>query len=177
MTTVWRFGRAALAGVLLALLAGCQTTPERVTVAAAFDARAAEAALKPGAATIRGSAFMRKSTGVVVTAAGEVVYLIPDTAYARERFAARFGGEKFRPMRTGGDADDADAAYARLMRRTKADKQGDFAFENVRPGRYFVATQVTWTEPRERSPRGGAIYETAEVKAGDDTVEIIVSGR
>jgi hypothetical protein len=177
MQFVWGVGRAALAGLGLVALAGCQTAPERAVVTAAFDARAAEAALRPGDNTIKGAAFMRKASGAVVTAAGEVVYLIPETAYARERFSARYGGLKFRPLRSGGDADDADPDYARLMRRTKADRQGDFVFENVRPGRYLVATQVSWTEPRETAARGGAIYENVEVKGSGETVEVIVSGR
>ncbi len=160
----------ALAAVLLG---GCQTT---VQVQSRFDAAAAEAALKPGDNTIKGSAFMRKKSGTVVTAAGEVVHLVPATAYAVERFEKLFPRGKFNPALGARRVETTDTDYERLTRQTKVDKNGNFSFENVRPGIWYVSTRVSWTEPRETLPSGGAIYDRVEVKGSGQEVEVILSG-
>lgn len=58
----------ACAGLLL--LAACVL---RVELQSRFDPKPAEIALQPGSSTIKGSAFMRNTTGVIVPAACEVV--------------------------------------------------------------------------------------------------------
>jgi hypothetical protein len=54
--------------------------------------------------------------------------------------------------------------------------RGKFAFENLSPGRYIVATRVFWSEPSRYFVRGGAIYDVVEVKA-DETTQAIISGK
>jgi hypothetical protein len=159
--------------IALALVGGCQS---RTPITSSFDPRPAQVQLKPGSNTINGSAFMRKASGSIVTAAGEIVYLIPATAYAEERFAKLFPRGKLNPASAPQATDAADADYARLMRQTKADKQGQFQFDNVGAGVWFVSTRVTWSDPRERLPAGGAIYERVEIKGQGQTVDVIVSG-
>ncbi len=155
------------------LLGACQTT---VQVQSRFDPKPAEAALLAGTNTIKGSAFMRKKSGTVVPAAGEVVYLIPATPYADERFAKLFPRGKLNPATGARATEQTDPDYARLMRTTKANKTGSFEFENVKPGSWYVSTRVTWYEPRESLPSGGAIYDRIEINGQDQVVEVIVSG-
>ena len=158
---------------LCLLLGACQTT---VQVQSRFDPKPAEAALLAGTNTIKGSAFMRKKSGTVVPAAGELVYLIPATPYAEERFAKLFPRGKLNPAAGARATEQTDPDYARLMRTTKANKAGSFDFENVKAGSWFVSTRVTWNEPRESLPSGGAIYDRVEIKGQDQVVEVIVSG-
>ena len=176
-TTLAQNLHVSLAMALLFILAlfagGCQTT---VQVQSRFDPKPAEAALLAGTNTIKGSAFMRKKSGTVVSAAGEVVYLIPATPYAEERFSKLFPRGKLNPATGTRATEQTDPDYARLMRTTKADKGGSFAFENVKPGLWFVSTRVTWQEPRESLPSGGAIYDRIEIKGQDQVVEVIISG-
>jgi hypothetical protein len=169
------FKTATLATIFLGgvLLGACQTT---VQVQSRFDPKPAEAALQAGTNTIKGSAFMRKRSGVIVPAAGEVVYLIPATPYAEERFTKLFPRGKLNPATGARAAEQTDPDYARLMRTTKANKAGSFEFENVKPGSWFVSTRVTWYEVRESLPSGGAIYDRIEIKGQDQVVEVIVSG-
>jgi hypothetical protein len=159
--------------VSLLLLGGCQTT---VPIQTRFEPKAAETALQPGTNTIKGSAFMRKRTGVIVPAAGEIVYLIPATPYAEERFAKLFPRGKLNPILTSRTADATDSDYARLMRTTKGDKSGNFSFENVKAGVWFISTTVSWYELRAELPSGGAIYDRIEIKGQDQVVDVIVSG-
>lgn len=165
--------KIAAAGLLLMLLGACQTT---VQVQSRFDPKPAEAALQSGTNTIKGSAFMRKRTGTIVPAAGEIVYLIPSTPYAEERFAKLFPRGKLNPLLSSRNADTTDPDYVRLMRTTKGDKAGNFTFENVKAGVWFVSTRVSWHEPRADLPSGGAIYDRIDVKGQDQVVEVIISG-
>lgn len=163
----------AAGGLAAILLGGCQTT---VQVQSRFDPKQAEAALQTGTNTIKGSAFMRKRSGVIVPAAGEVVYLIPATPYAEERFAKLFPRGKLNPVLFSRSTDTTDPDYVRLMRNTKADKAGNFTFENIKPGAWFISTNVNWYEPRADVPSGGAIYDRVEIKGQDQEVKVIVSG-
>lgn len=163
----------AAVGLIVSLLGGCQTT---VQVQARFDPKPAEIALQPGTNTIKGSAFMRKRTAVIVPAAGEIVYLIPSTLYAEERFAKLFPRGKLNPILSSRSADATDPDYVRLMRTTKGDKSGNFTFENVKPGVWFISTRVSWYELRAELPSGGGIYDRIEIKGQDQVVEVIVSG-
>jgi hypothetical protein len=160
------------AGLFVMLLGACQTT---VQVQSRFDPKPAEIALQPGTNTIKGSAFMRKRTAVIVPAAGEIVYLIPATPYAEERFAKLFPRGKLNPILFSRSIDMTDPDYVRLMRTTKGDKGGNFTFENVKPGVWFISTRVRY-ELRADLPSGGSIYERVEIKGQDQVVEIIVSG-
>ncbi len=161
------------AALIVLALGACRST---VAIQSSFDAKPAQAALAPGTNTIKGSAFMRKKTGSIVAAAGEVVYLIPATAYAEERFAKLFPQGKLNPVRTARSTEQTDPEYARAMRQTKADKSGNFEFDKLKAGTYFVSTRVTWYERDEKLPSGGAIYDKVEVKGQNNEVEVIVSG-
>lgn len=151
-------------------LGGCQTAK----ISASFDPEAAAYIHKTGTGTIEGQAFLRRDYGRLVTAAGERVFLIPATSYAVERFNRMFGGD----MRSyyGNSVDEAPPEYYRYRRETKADMSGKFTFEKVWPGRYIVATRIFWTEPRSYLTRGGAIYDTVDVKK-DESAQAIISGK
>jgi hypothetical protein len=173
MMTIFRL---LAAGLLAAVLAGCQQS-RTLSVSEPFDAKAAAAALQPGNSTIRGSAFMRKLTGVIVPAAGEVVRLVPVNAYSQARFAALYGNAKLQTFDRPAQFDSTPPEYLQHLRETKADKKGDFEFTNVRPGRYFVQTRVYWLERAGGdAPQGGTIYDIADVRGPGQTVEIIISG-
>ncbi|WP_375458210.1 carboxypeptidase regulatory-like domain-containing protein [uncultured Enterovirga sp.] len=162
--------RACAVALAILGLQGCQATPIR----SEFDPAQAEFALKKGKGRIDGQAFLRRDYGRLVTAAGERVFLIPATSYTVERFNSMFGGD----MRSyfGNAVENPPEGYYRYRRETKADMRGKFAFEELAPGRYIVATRVFWTEPSSYLTRGGAIYDIVEVK-NDETTEAIISGK
>ncbi|NNM72534.1 carboxypeptidase regulatory-like domain-containing protein [Enterovirga aerilata] len=145
-----------------------------VPIGAAFDPRSAEYILKSGRGRIDGQAFLRRDYGRLVTAAGERVFLIPATSYAVERFDRMFGGD--RRSYYGNPVEDPPPEYLTYRRETKVDMTGRFAFENLAPGRYIVATRVFWTEPKSFFTHGGAMYDTVEVK-DDETTTAIISGK
>ena len=46
---------------------------------------------------------------------------------------------------------EADPEYASYTRTTTSDSNGRFTFENVAPGKYYVATQIMW-RPKSEVP-------------------------
>lgn len=161
-------------------LAGCQTsvlTPAPVQIASTFNPVEAAFIKKSGSVTIEGHAFLRQKTGGTVNAAGEIVRLIPATAYARERFAKLYGQAKFVAASNYPKTQDTDPRYIDYIRTTKAESTGRFTFDNVAPGSYFISTQVTWQKEGAVFSDGGAIYETVTITGREtDPVMVIVSG-
>ena len=160
--------------VMSALCLGSCQSGGQASLTTKFDAKAAEYALKKGTGRIEGQAFLRRDYGRLVTAAGERVFLIPATAYATERFAAMFGGDH--RSYYGNTVEDPPPEYYDYRRETKVDMTGKFAFEDVAPGRYIVATRVFWTEPKSWFTHGGAMYVVVDVK-NDATSPAIISGK
>ncbi|MFC5508969.1 MULTISPECIES: hypothetical protein [Hyphomicrobiales] len=162
-------------GIVLALaLSGCV---ERKPATVAFSVEEAAFIRKTGTTVITGHAFRTKPSGVVVNAAGQLVRLVPATAYARERFANFYGTRKFVPHRDYPRDDNPDPAYGDYTRTTKAEANGRFVFEKVAPGDYFVTTQVIWGDEDALSREGGSVYDSVTV-TGKETqpLHLILSG-
>ncbi len=155
-------------------LAACRST--HIDSPVAFDASEAAFIQKDGKATIEGHAFVTNRSGGVVNAAGQTVWLIPSTAYARQRFAAIYGGAKSIPARAIPKA-DSDPAYSQYTRQTKTTSGGKFTFEKVAPGDYFVVSQMTWKKEDAMFPDGAAMFETVKITGAEtDSVDVVVSG-
>lgn len=157
----------------LALSACNSAAPE-----ARFDPMQAAFIRQEGKGTIEGQAFLRDRQGHVNVryAAGEVVRLIPATAYAQARFTQFYGRNKFVPalfMPTPSQ----DPEYVAYTRTTKAGPTGRFTFDKVAPGRYFLTTQITFTPKGALLSEGGAVYDEVTVTGKEtDAIEVILSG-
>lgn len=156
------------------LLSACV---ERRPATVAFSVEEAAFIKKSGTTTVTGHAFRTKPSGVVVNAAGEVVRLIPATAYARERFQNLYGASKYVPHRAYPRSDYPDPAYAEYTRTTKTESNGRFVFEKVAPGEYLVTTQIIWGDEDALFREGGLVYDSVTV-TGKETqpVHVILSG-
>lgn len=163
----------AVIGVALALSACVERKPATV----AFSVEEAAFIRKTGTATITGHAFRTKPSGVVVNAAGEVVRLIPATAYARERFENLYGKRKYVPHRAYPRDDNPDPAYGDYTRTTKAESNGRFIFQNVAPGAYYLTTQIIWGDEDALFREGGSVYDSVTVTGREtEPLHVILSG-
>jgi hypothetical protein len=163
--------RLFIAAAAVLGLAACQT----VTPTTTFNEAEASTILKDGTGAIEGSLFLRGYRGRIVRGAGEEVELIPVTAYSEERINIIYGRDKYRPILRVGRVARPDPLYDKYKRKTKADIKGNFAFEHVAPGDYFLTGSVTWPDPDKLFPGGGFVYDRVTVK-NNETVKVVLSG-
>jgi hypothetical protein len=159
--------KTILAIIAAAALTGCSPTVLKTTFAPAE----ASYINQTGKGSINGQAFLRRNDGIVVYGAGSEVDLIPATAYARERMASIYGGGKYAVWHAGFKNDDP--AYQSYMKKTVADGEGRFKFENLADGTYFITTTVTWFVQYQQ---GGALMESVTISGGQP-VQVIMSGQ
>jgi hypothetical protein len=108
---------------------------------------------------------MRQQGGGVVTCAGQPAWLIPATNYAIERLGYIYGGGESGANRFQGFLFSPDPSeYRSSMRSTKCDAQGNFAFEEVADGEYFVTTSVQWVV--NYAQQGGNLMQRLRVGNG-----------
>jgi hypothetical protein len=170
--------KALITGSIIAtaaIIAGCQSS--RPPATAAFSAEEVAFIKKPGTGVIVGHAFRTRPSGTVVNAAGELVRLVPVTAFSRERIRQVFGARKYAAASAYPREDTPDPAYAEHTRTTKAEANGRFAFDKVPPGSYFVMTQVIWGDEDALTRLGGSVYDTVAITGKEtEPVNVVLSG-
>lgn len=162
--------KGILAAVLIAVsLAGCAST---ATLMNNFSAQEAAFINTQGKATVTGQAFLRRNDGMVVYGAGSQVILIPKTTYSSERMAAIYKGAhiSYFPLTFKND----DPNYQNYARKTVANGEGRFKFENVAPGSYYVVTNVTWMV---EYVQGGSLMAEVTVVGDQSPPELIMNGQ
>jgi len=134
----------------IALLPGCgsterqrvplvlQSNPNASTIypKEKFDKNAAVAALQKGNSTIQGKACVYNNANRWIYWGPYPVWLYPVTPY----FEAWYTLRESSPFSTA--YMDPEAIKVRL--ETIANKDGEYAFHNLRPGKYFLQTYMTW---------------------------------
>lgn len=169
-----RTPRLVLAIFVAVLAAGCitTTTVERIP----FPVAEYEALLKTGTGKVTGQAFLRTQGGDVITAAGSEVILNPVTSYSNQWYAAYQANVLNRLNTT--ILSEPDPRILRYFLQTTADASGQFEFNNVPPGDYYVTTSVTWfpTGRYSRIQQGGFISRRIQV-SNEATTEVIISSR
>ena len=168
-----RYGRF----LLLLVLAGC-ATPQgsplpTLEITAPFDAAAAKLLLADGTNIVKGNAFMRQQGGGVVTCAGQTVHLIPATPYASQRAMALYnsterGMNSRRKFRFIPDPPE----YYTTVRTSRCDSQGNFVFERVADGDFYVNTRVAWQVASTQ--QGGQLMHRVSVRGGQ-TVSLVIA--
>lgn len=158
------------------LLASCGATPELIEPSVPFNAKAASIINKKGSANIEGQAFLKRRDGQVVTCAGEKVYLTPATEYAEERFRGIYGNENggYRPAIKGGYSNASVPEYYELARETSCDAEGDFTFNSIANGEYYVSTSVLW-RISDYYYEGGNLSKKITIKNGRSQKLILTS--
>ena len=168
----------AIALAAAVLLSGCATTQPRVVqMVFPFDDAAAAEAMKPGANAVKGNSFLRQRGGGVVTCAGAPVMLFPATRYAVERIKHLYGNSRdgVRSVAQHREAlqFEPDApGYKTAVRETRCDAQGNFSFDRVADGDWFVVTQVSWSTGPYNT-EGGTLMQRFSLSGGETKSLII----
>jgi hypothetical protein len=171
---------ASIASALV--IAGCATpAPPAVQPVAQtqrFERATAAAYLVRGTGQVRGAASIRKSSGSAATCAGNAVDLIPATPYADERmnivFGPNTGSAMVRPDRLGpqGLPEPASAEYLATTLKTRCDGRGNFYFDQVASGAFWIQTSVRWSDGD--IAQGGLIAQRIDVQPGQ-TVNLVMA--
>ena len=156
--------------VPLLALVGCASGP--FALEARFDEATAARLAAPGPNTITGAALIRQRGGGVVTCAGGAVTLVPVTAYSKEWALYEFGMEA--SATEGYRAQEAKpyfykhpASWANTVRTAYCDTQGNFRFENVADGQFYIGAEVKWMVGYV--PQGGKIAKIISTGGGRRT--------
>lgn len=161
---------AITVAVLAVSLAGCASM-QPVTLTTQFDPAEVAWASLPGTGSVTGQAFFQTAGGEPRTCAGQVVELVPDSTFLRERLAAIYGNttKGFRPLISGKRKfADNPPAYQAAARQSPCDAQGNFAFTDLPAGRYYVVAGIGWTLPGNYLPsQGGWLMESLDLAEGE----------
>jgi len=139
-----------------------------------YDKTLAARLLANGPNTVTGSASVRQRSGSVVTCAGQPVYLVPATDYARIRVRALYGSDERGASLDGRSYrfDPDPPEYAKLVRQAQCDANGRFRFDRVASGTFFLTAVVRWQEGERRA--GGSLMQQVTT-GGGRTVNLTLS--
>lgn len=148
---------------LIALATGC-VMPHQMTTS--FDESEFHKFAGNGTSTITGQAFLKTQGGDVKFGAGDTVSLIPITPYTTEAWQAERNGEQ----------PQTDPRLQKYIRTVIADGSGDFEFQNVPAGDYYIECPIYWEVPGDYTTErtGGVAYAQTHVDDGK-TVKVIVT--
>ncbi|CAN5149878.1 hypothetical protein BH09PSE6_BH09PSE6_29950 [soil metagenome] len=155
--------------------------PERgIVQVERFERAPAAAMLVRGTGQVRGAALIRRSSNASATCARADVDLIPATPYADERMRILFGPDAGETLvrYDGGDArelpETAPAEYLSTTLKTRCDAQGNFYFDQVGSGAFWIQTAVKWRDGT--GDHGGLVALRVQVQAGQ-TVNVLMAPR
>lgn len=159
--------RLLFCALAAAPLVACVVAPQVHQRQAQFiEAEYAFAAGK-GTGRLTGQAFTKTRGGDVKFAAGNPVYLNPVTSYSTEWFELN--------IKQGIMLTPPDPRNEKYRRTTTADGSGNFEFEGLPAGDYYVASGIFWEVPGPNglSRTGSSVGEKVTIKDGETTKVIV----
>jgi hypothetical protein len=142
------------------------STPPDFKLSVPFDQRETSRLIREGANTVKGNAFIDQQGGGTATCAGQTVYLIPATAYAKQRMQAIYKNTErgVAAARIYYRFIPDPPEYRALMRTSKCDSNGKFVFERVSDGEFFIVVLIPGQVGE--SPQGSQLMHHVRVRAG-----------
>lgn len=159
--------------MLITALSGCVMQMEH-----RYDPEQAAYVNMQGNSTLRGQVYYFRSDGGIVYSKRRAVTLYPVIPFTTELFADRFSKGKFASFnemlsRPGVlDLQSIDHMIKNLN-HVKTDHEGNFVFENLHAGEYYVYGSVHWTE--RLKDHGGYLLDHVIVPENGE-VEIVLNG-
>lgn len=186
MKTKFRFIFFILVPILLISCIGYQR--EIIVLKSVFNEDEAKRILEEGNNKIVGSALIRQQGGGIVSCAGCEVLLYPATDYAKERIMYLYGNtdkgyndinayRRNYTVKRGDRLSGVQAipiieftpdfkSYHSYTRKTIGDAQGNFEFDKVADGAYFIFTTIYW-QVHNAGTQGGSLMYSVSVVDGE----------
>lgn len=179
--------RSVIMIIMLAfMISGCATTMfpmpkvEKVSMTSVFKPEQAAYVLEKGNNTVTGQSFLKTMIGEVRTCAGNEAELIPVSDYSTEimMFSFRNTESGYSPANYDfvKTLDVQDKRWLDYRKVTYCDAQGNFKFDDVKDGEYYIRTLVVWQIPGRFGFEGGSLMKRVKV-AGGQTVNLFVLGK
>ena len=146
-----------------------------------------------GTASISGQAFNVTRGKEVRYQPGGDVMLVPESPYTREwfeKYVQRQGSCAFNAAEDNATSKDQkecglpyrifallvnDERLSAYLRFTRTNPTGHFWFNKVPPGRYFIATVITWQVGMDGPLAGGLAWAFVEAESGEQVANVIVT--
>ena len=163
-------------GVIAVLaLAACAETNPRYHSRSVFDVDDVAWSTGSGTNSVRGFATHNTLTNAGRTCASLPVRLVPDSSYARLRFQELYGSD-VAGVSTGPNfniygPEKSDPRYLNVSRVSSCDSQGNFSFDGVPDGTWFILSTDNTRSQYGANPPGSAIFKRVEVRGGQ-TAEV-----
>ena len=160
--------------------AGCatQTTPQTATPQPTlpFDEPALQPFVGKGTSTITGQAFLTTAGGEVRYGAGDTVSLSPVTPYTTDRVESLVAARG--PIVADILAPQNDLRLQKYIRTVVGDGSGNFDFQNIPAGDYYIVCPIFWSVPNFAlgitDQTGGVAFAKTHVGDGE-TVKVVVT--
>lgn len=132
---------------------------------------------------VSGNALLKQQGGGIVTCAGNEVALFPKTNYSTEYLQDEFKNDYYSYGSFMGGKGYKESGsylinpYSNDSKITICDAQGNFEFQNLADGTYYVITFITWRTVNRYgnlSYQGGNLLQQVELKDGI-TKKIVLS--
>jgi hypothetical protein len=137
--------RTLLASVLLVAGSGCASS--QVELKEPFDPQEYATCPPRGTNVVAGSTFGRTKAGGIISAAGRTVHLDPWTKYLHKAlYDVRQKQAKDGFFREEREADTVtlDPHMFKCRRNATVGMDGNFRFDGVAPGTYYLSTYMSW---------------------------------
>lgn len=170
MLSIRRVG-LCLVAFSLAACAVPQPEPRVVALGARYNPEAMMWAKREGNATIEGQAVLRTRGGEAKSCAGVKVYLIPYSLYGMQRLVNLYGNDEHGFITVGQAMKDRIRfepdvpAYKADARDQACDSQGNFRFDRLPAGKWWLQTHIVWQVGALN--QGGSLLQAVEVKEGE----------
>lgn len=122
-----------------------------------------------GECSIKGQAFLKTRGGDVKYGAGEEVILLPDIPLLNE--VSRINSN---PGQHATLSPEISSKLQQMKRQTKAGGEGDFEFNGIPCGSWFVQSSVTW-EVYKGGTQGGTVSARVKVDPQNSPLRVILN--
>ncbi len=143
---------------------------ETIKLTTTFDPEVAKYVLENGSAVIDGSASITDPNGETISCAGNNVFLVPVTDYSTERYQHLFGKND-----NGFSSDDVifhvrfkpdNPEFRDYMKVSTCNYIGEFTFDNVADGDYYLGTNIISEVEGYNTIEGGALAKKISIQNG-----------
>lgn len=156
-------------------LAGCAAPRPPIKMVSQFNEDEIAWSKGKGTGSLSGAALIQTQGGIPRTCAGRQVGLIPAATYSSERMFALYANQMkgFTRAFMANRVEEPTIQYTQSIRMTTCDAQGNFEFDGLPKGLYYVSTGVVWNMGNSVVSEGGYLMQRVSINDGERTKVVL----